>query len=767
MSNMQYNPMKHICLLFCFFGVLGILCGASEEEFIVAAKEKHGDHGAEAARFLYANMPDQDRSELALAFLIENLDLALRSRSEFPWGKQIPDDIFLNHVLPYAVFDEKRDPWRAQFFVLAKKIVAGCTTATEATQALNREIFNLINVHYNTGRKIPNQSAQQSMALGKATCTGLSIILVNACRSVGIPARAVGTPLWANDRGNHTWVEIWDGEWKFTGADEYDKNGLNRGWFVNDARLAHNRAPQYAIYATTWKRDGLSFPLVWDPDSKQVSAINVTDRYADPQAAQQATVQLGIRLFDKSGGERLPAHIEIINTQGQMCGKVQTKSGTSDLNDMPRFEVPEKFQGTLRVRYGDEVRLHTFGPLDGAHPTLDLLWSELSSETTANTNSSAISAIKAWLDLPVDKRPADAPALQMPLTKDEAQTVKDMLLHDRRQSLLKQRQAEVTEKEILIGDKKLRWLEKTFGNAKEGERSLWISMHGGGGAPTAVNDQQWQNQIKLYSPEEGIYIAPRAPVDAWNMWHIKELDGLFDRLIEDFIAVRGVNPNKIYLMGYSAGGDGVWKLAPRMADRFAAASMMAGHPNGAPLLPLRNLPFGIFMGGNDAAYKRNEIATERAAEMKKLAEADPGSYVHIARIYPGLPHWMNRKDAESVPWMAQYTRQPWPKKIIWIQDNCMHQRFYWLQIPDMSAAKDGQKITATVKDNSITLEGDMPKELSLALSDELINLEAPIAVTVADQPQQTFTVTRTAAAMVRSLNGRLGAAIASAWIDLK
>ena len=39
-----------------------------------------------------------------------------------------------------------------------------------------------------------------------------------------------------------------------------------------------------------------------------------------------------------------------------------------------------------------------------------------------------------------------------------------------------------------------------------------------------------------------------------------------------------VNPNKVYLLGYSAGGDGVYQLAPRMADRWAAAAMMADSP---------------------------------------------------------------------------------------------------------------------------------------------------------------------------------------------
>jgi poly(3-hydroxybutyrate) depolymerase len=50
-------------------------------------------------------------------------------------------------------------------------------------------------------------------------------------------------------------------------------------------------------------------------------------------------------------------------------------------------------------------------------------------------------------------------------------------------------------------------------------------------------------------------------------------------------------------MGYSAGGDGVFQIAPRMADHWAAAAMMAGHPGDAAALNLRNLPFTIFMGG--------------------------------------------------------------------------------------------------------------------------------------------------------------------------
>ena len=125
-------------------------------------------------------------------------------------------------------------------------------------------------------------------------------------------------------------------------------------------------------------------------------------------------------------------------------------------------------------------------------------------------------------------------------------------------------------------------------------------MHGGGGAPPQVNDQQWENQKRLYTLSEGVYLVPRAPTNTWNLWHQGHIDGMFSRLIENMIALEDVNPDKVYLMGYSAGGDGVYQLAPRMADRFAAAAMMAGHPNETSPLGLRNLPFTLHMGGRDS-----------------------------------------------------------------------------------------------------------------------------------------------------------------------
>jgi hypothetical protein len=332
-----------------WFSTAVIVMASATDDFISKAKEGHGAFGEKSAKFLVQNMPAQDRETLQADFLMENLELALKARESFPWAKQVPEEIFLNDVLPYAVFDEPRDPWRAGFLEKAAPLVKDCKTATEAVQVLNKDFFKLVETHYNTGRKRTNQSPKESMEQGKATCTGLSILLVDVCRAVGVPARAVGTPMWTNGRGNHTWIEIWDGGWYFTGADEYDAKGLDRGWFTKDAAKADASKPMNAIYATSWKKDGVSFPLTWSEGNETVAAVDVTARYTAVPAISGAS--LGVRYFD--GVNRKVVKGSLINEKGEVETAFETKAGTSDLNDMPRLLVQPGSQYRLRIKIGE------------------------------------------------------------------------------------------------------------------------------------------------------------------------------------------------------------------------------------------------------------------------------------------------------------------------------------------------------------------------------------------------------------------------------
>jgi hypothetical protein len=347
------------------------------EDFAKAAESRHGPHGTKAARFLIEHMPDEDRKSLSEEFLIKNLDAAFQARKEFPWARDVPEDLFLNDVLPYAVFDEARDPWREEFLTRARPLVKDAASLTEAALRLNRDFFNLVNVHYNTGRKKPNQSPKESQASGKATCSGLSILLVDVCRSVGIPARAVGTPMWSNGAGNHTWVEIWDNGWHFLGADEHDPNGVNHGWFAKAASEAKEGVPLNAIYATSWKKTGLTFPMVWAEVNQTVPAVDVTRRYAKTSGDKKGISQVEVRLVESKGKERLVATVQVFDESGGLLGEGQTRAGRADLNDMPRFELPKATKGNLRFTLGKEIKEMKFGPLDNDHVVIDAVWRDL------------------------------------------------------------------------------------------------------------------------------------------------------------------------------------------------------------------------------------------------------------------------------------------------------------------------------------------------------------------------------------------------------
>lgn len=705
--------------------IIGVICmflsagpvGAQTDvwsTFVSEAEREHGDVGRRAAAFLQASHPDRDAS-IDPALLRDNLDLALRARREFPWARHVPEDVFFNDVLPYAVFDETRESWRPVMYEMAREIVADCSTASEAAQALNREIFNLVNVHYNTGRKKPNQNLSESMSQGRATCTGLSIILVQACRSVGVPARAAGVASWHDKRGNHTWVEVWDGEWYFTGADEYDANGLNRGWFTGDAAKAVPGDRQFAVWATSWDRTDESFPMVWARGDDSVPGVDVSGRYIPPD---DVAVSDGVTRYVRTSmfGERVVSQVRVFDAAGALVAEFETRAGTADLNDMPSFSVPAHSDCTMEVDHGGMTFVGAVHNGDDASETYDIDLLEF--------------------DVALDEVSA-------------ARTIEDVWRIEVTRIIGEK--ADRPDDTFVIGDHEMQILEKVFGEAPEGGHSLWISMHGGGGAPARVNDQQWRNQIRLYEPEEGIYVAPRAPTNTWNLWHQAHIDPLFDQLIATYVATRNVHPDRVYLLGYSAGGDGVYQLAPRMADRFASASMMAGHPNESEPLGLRNLPFGLFMGGQDESFNRNTVAAAYGERLAALRADDPEGYEHFVKIYPDHGHWMEGEDAEALPWMAGHVRTPWPRRIVWDQDDVHQERFYWLGAPELAT---GGVIVATAEGQTISLNTDDVSRVDLYLSDELVDLDRPITVVVNSEVEFEGVVRRTRGAVTRSLQSR-------------
>jgi poly(3-hydroxybutyrate) depolymerase len=236
---------------------------------------------------------------------------------------------------------------------------------------------------------------------------------------------------------------------------------------------------------------------------------------------------------------------------------------------------------------------------------------------------------------------------------------------------------------------------------------------------------------------------------------------MFEQLIFDMVVAKGVDPNRVYIMGYSAGGDGVYQLAPRMADRWAAAAMMAGHPNESSPVGLRNTPFAIFVGGLDRGFHRNEVAFQWKEELARLQRADPQGYPHEVTIYPDKGHWMDRKDAAAIPWLASHTRTPHPTRVVWHQDDVLRADFYWMSV-DKEQVREDDNVVASVEGQTIRFDECDPKRITVRLSDQLVDLDHPLRITRGDRVVWEGEVKRTIGELASSLEARRDPHLASA-----
>jgi predicted esterase len=374
----------------------------------------------------------------------------------------------------------------------------------------------------------------------------------------------------------------------------------------------------------------------------------------------------------------------------------------------------------------------------------------------APDGSKQVQLLRSWLEeesasgCSIDAQPF----AHKELSKEDAMEAAG-LIHDHLNQKLKAEYSDQwNEGTLVVGNKELKFQYKKFGEKPSAGWSLYISMHGGGGTTQEMNDRQWQNQLGLYRLKEGIYMAPRAPDNSWNMWHQYHVDSLLGLFIQLADVFEDINTNRVFLTGYSAGGDGTYQLAPRMADRLAAAAMMAGHPNDASPVSLRNLPFALHMGALDAAYKRNQVAVEWGSMLDELHRNDPEGYVYDVQIHEGLGHWMERRDTVAIEWMSQFERNPYPEKIVWNQNGKIHSKFYWLGLPEENSAHNSVLVVSRNGQNIYIEQAEHVKRLHIFLNDKMVDLNQKVRVHYQGSVIYNARTTRTVSALCKSMNGR-------------
>ncbi|KAF2029864.1 hypothetical protein EK21DRAFT_89463 [Setomelanomma holmii] len=217
--------------------------------------------------------------------------------------------------------------------------------------------------------------------------------------------------------------------------------------------------------------------------------------------------------------------------------------------------------------------------------------------------------------------------------------------------------------ELRYNGRTLQYTVELIGDQPADGYPLLIGLHGGGRDSIKNNNSEWKNMTSNWyrrpvdahvkkTGEGAVYIALRGVssydkktntfFDDWNLHFQDESYVLLQRLIRgfflpipeeviiqkldgpfrtDFVKDRPfVDPNRVYLLGFSAGGDGAFQHAARLPDLFSAVSAAGGHPNGVPFINTANLPLCISSGEKDTLPSMYNLADGDSSGAKDRAQ---------------------------------------------------------------------------------------------------------------------------------------------------
>ena len=688
----------------------------------------------EGLAFLIENMPVADLRTLNATYLLDTVHLAYSAWTAVPWAAGVPRDIFLNEILPYGSLNEGRDNSRALLRAKCLPLIVGCKTAGEAAQAINRKLFPLVKVKYSTARERPDQNPTQTLHSGLATCSGLSILLVDACRSVGIPARVVGVPNWADNRGNHTWVEVWDGDWHFAGAAEPDDRGLDHAWFAHDASLARRDDPRHAIFAASFKKTGTAYPLVWAPENTTVHAVNVTERYAPatPAAVPDDRTRLQINVVD-AAGRRVVARVtvrDIARAAERFEG--DSPSETADRNNFLSFDVPRDREYEIKVVYNGLSVSRPFHAGTGAPGTVEIRLPSAAPAASlgADDRARVKAVVTSYFAKPAGSSegtnfPAELNAL---LRGHEAEIRRIAWDAYRAAPFHDEMKRDFDGNRVRYGEYVSPYTLKTVGMRPASGWPLFIAMHGGGSGPKELNDSQWVEMRTHYKdhPEVGgyQYLALRAPNDTWNGFYDTYVYPLVHNLIREFVLFGDVDPNKVFLMGYSHGGYGAFAIGPKEPDLFAAVHASAGAPTDGETTAktLRNTNFTVMVGGLDNAYDRLTRDQKFESEIKALRGDRTDIYPVSVEVAPNTEH-SRLKDRDKIADMYPATRNPVPRDLTWLMTDDVIRDFFWLHT---DTPGKNHEIDASCAANHVVVRTSGGATGDILLDGRLIDFDQPV-----------------------------------------
>lgn len=272
-----------------------------------------------------------------------------------PWQPQnIPAAVVRDALESDTVLDEIPCEWRTTLRQIFLPVAQECATPREAVLKIAAGMTERTGVYYSPNRRKADMNPQEALAEKKVSCTGQSILLVCALRSVGIPARAVGVGTWGHIRGNHTWCEAWfDGGWQMI---EFNERDFNTPWVMENIGMLNTNRPEQRIYAASGTGSA-TFPNVWNLRCN-LPAEDVTERYAELSrrwyAANGLPENLRRIMLDIQPRTEEIRTVYLETEDGQVLAHAPLPTLSDDMRKLTSLNLPKDGQYYLRISDGGE-----------------------------------------------------------------------------------------------------------------------------------------------------------------------------------------------------------------------------------------------------------------------------------------------------------------------------------------------------------------------------------------------------------------------------
>ncbi len=290
---------------------------------------------------------------------------------------------------------------------------------------------------------------------------------------------------------------------------------------------------------------------------------------------------------------------------------------------------------------------------------------------------------------------------------------------------------------------------------------LLIGLHGGG---QGVGDgSECEQKFQIAASKGCIVVFPTVLQKDATAWNTEREEKYVLEIIEAVKRTAAVDTNRIYLVGHSMGGFGTWSIGGHFADLFAGLGPCAGgvflvlggdKPAAAPgVLPnLHNTPVYFYHSTDDAQVppKADQVAAEILAGLEK---EHPGGFKHTYVEYTDLGHGVPAKGMGPViDYILAFTRDPYPKKVVFEPVRSYKRMFAWVEVPAGSAVKRiAAEYDRKKNEISVTASGS-DKGFALYLnSSRMVDPKKEVAVVVNGQERFRGFVQSSAYAVLRSV----------------